>query len=198
MKKHVVAGLWGGGHGHDGTAAGSAGPQQSGAALPVPDPIHCCYRSASCTTSSWSMAGSATGTQPLPIEAALPPGPGFGSSTAELGAGSIAAPPHPDTTANELAVLGIGAAGGHDHPIALLVSVLGAGAGLPGAGGRHHRGGGAVAPEHQVPGHQDQRRGAAALGVVPFTASRYSSAVLSVCRFTAPPCSRADSGTAAE
>jgi len=39
-----------------------------------------------------------------------------------------------------------------------------------------HRGGGAVTPEHQIPGHcsgaGDQRRGAAALGVVPLTASR--------------------------
>lgn len=44
----------------------------------------------------------------------------------------------------------------------------------------------------------DQRRGAATLGVVPLTASRYSSVVLSVCRFTAPPCSWPVSGTAAE
>jgi len=96
------------------------------------------------------MAASTMTTQPPPITAALPPVTGPGSSTAELGAKSIAAPPHPNATANQLAVLGIGAAGGHDHPIALLLLVLGTGAGLAGAGGRHHRGGGAVAPEGHV------------------------------------------------
>jgi hypothetical protein len=72
------------------------------------------------------MAGSATGTQPPPITAALPLGPGFGSSTAELGAGAIPAAPHPDATVDQPGILSIGAPSGHDHPIALLESVLGA------------------------------------------------------------------------
>ena len=86
----------------------------------------------------------------MAVDAALPAGPGFGASTAKLGAGSIAAPPHPDAAENQLAVLGSGAAGGHDRPIALLLLQMGARAGLGGAGGRHHRGGGAVAPEGYV------------------------------------------------
>ena len=80
----------------------------------------------------------------------LPAGPGFGASSAELGAGTVAAPAHPGSLPDQAGVLGVGAAGGQDHPIALLVSGLGTGAGLAGAGGRHHRGGGSVTPEGHV------------------------------------------------
>jgi len=90
------------------------------------------------------------GAQPPPIAAALPEGQGLGASTAELGAGSIPPPPDPRALADQSAVLGIGTAGGHDRPIAPLLFALGAGASLAGAGGRHHRGGGAVAPEGHV------------------------------------------------
>jgi hypothetical protein len=86
----------------------------------------------------------------MAVAAALPPGPGFGESTAELGAGAIAPPPDPHALADQQAVVGIGTAGGHDRPIALLLLPVGAGAGLVGAGGRHHRGGGSVAPEGYV------------------------------------------------
>jgi hypothetical protein len=150
MEEHVVAGLWDGGHGHDGAAAGSAGAQQSGAALPVSVPIHGCYRSASCTTSCWSMAGSVMSTQPPPVTAALPPGSVPGWRTAELRAGAIAAPPHPGPLPNQTGVLGISSASGDDRPIALLLLPVGAGAGLAGASGRHHRGGGSVTPEGHV------------------------------------------------
>ena len=55
--------------------------------------------------------------------------------------------------------MGIGAASGHDRAIALLLLVLGAGAGLAGDDGRHHRGSGAVAPEgHAV--HRTAHRAA--------------------------------------
>jgi hypothetical protein len=96
------------------------------------------------------MTGSAMSTQPPPIKAALPLGPGLGASTAELGAGAISPPPHPDSLPDQAGILGIGAASSHDRPIALLLFALGAGAGLVGAGGRHHRGGGSVAPEGHV------------------------------------------------
>ena len=123
------------------------------------------------------MTASTMSTQPPPIAAALPPGPGPGASTAKLGARSIPPAPHPDPAADQPSVIGIGAAGGDDRPIASFPLAFSTGAGLAGVGGRHHRGGGSVAPEPQIPGHSlipfgDQRRGAAALGVVPLTASR--------------------------
>jgi hypothetical protein len=80
------------------------------------------------------MAASTMSTQPPPITAALPLGPGLGASTAKLRAGAIPAPSHPDPAADQPSVFGIGAAGGHDRPIPLLLLQLGARAGLAGAG----------------------------------------------------------------
>jgi hypothetical protein len=100
------------------------------------------------------MAGSAMGTQPPPITAALPPGSVPGWRTAELRAGAIEPPPHPGSVPDQAGVLGIDSAGSHDRPITPLLFALGAGAGLAGAYGRHHRGGRSIAPEHQIPGHR--------------------------------------------
>ena len=71
----------------------------------------------------------------MAVAAALPAGPGFGASTAELGAGAVAPPPHPDAAANQPAVLVIGAACGHDLPLPPLLLALGTGAGPAAAGG---------------------------------------------------------------
>jgi hypothetical protein len=86
----------------------------------------------------------------MAVAASLPAGPGFGASSAELGTGAVTAAPHPGSLPDQASVLGIGAPSGHDLPIPPLLLALGTGAGLAGAGGRHHHGGGSVTPEGHV------------------------------------------------
>jgi len=84
------------------------------------------------------------------FNAALAPRPGPRALTAELWTGSIPPPPYPDAAANQPGVLEVGAAGRRDRLIDLLLLPVGARAGLAGAGGCRHHGGGAVAPEGHV------------------------------------------------
>jgi len=86
----------------------------------------------------------------MPVARPLPPGPGLGASRAELGAGAIAAAPHPGSFPDQASVLSIGAACSNDCPVTTLLFALGAGAGLAGTGGRHHGGSGSVAPKGHV------------------------------------------------
>jgi len=83
----------------------------------------------------------------MPVARALPPGPGLGASTTELGAGAIAAAAHPGPFSDQAGVLAIGAVCSNDCPVTTLLFGAGTGAGLAGAGGRHHGECGSVAPE---------------------------------------------------
>ena len=74
----------------------------------------------------------------MAVGAPLPPCPGFRASTTELGARAVAAAPYPGPFSDQASVLGVGAACSNDRPVTTLLFVLGTGAGLAGAGGRHH------------------------------------------------------------